>query len=359
MDPNAQDQSQQTGQTSTTPSTLPQPPTPPETSVPPAPQAVQPAYAPTPVPQQTKSKKGLIIALAVGIPLLFIIGGAILFAVFMYPSLQSKAFAMAFMSSMTSGNVDAAVKATGDDSSRSFLSTAATAIKGSAYAPKSSDYHGSGESYYLYTLSGGDYTSARVILTNKDGKRTVSSFVYGKQQLSLKPSATTSDSSASSGTDSSSTPQPTTASTGCLKQDDYKWFFYDKQPSSETYDSVYDPANYSFNVTSKMFFMPDTINEESLLSVYDDWADFASHNTSKQWKFRLEGSTYGADSGTDGAKNLANARSERVKSQLVSRGVSADRIIIDAPHDYSSEGQDFSNHDIFRSVSITIDPTCN
>lgn len=142
-----------------------------------------------------------------------------------------------------------------------------------------------------------------------------------------------------------------TSSLACLTQEDYKWMNYDKQPSSVNFDPTYDPASYTVNKTENMFFKADSTDEDSLLSVYDDWADFAKHAPDKQWKFRLEGSINGKNADSEG---LANKRAERVKQQLISRGVPADRIIIDPPVIQS----DASYDSIFRRVQVVVDPTC-
>lgn len=158
-------------------------------------------------------------------------------------------------------------------------------------------------------------------------------------------------------TSTSDTAADTTSALACLEQQDYKWFSYDKQAPSPTVDKTYNANGTTYNVTGNMFFKPDSTTEDSFTTIYDDWADFAKNNENKQWKFRLEGSTFGSDSGTASSKKLANDRTEKVKSELVKRGVSVDRIIVEAPHDYSDEEQDALS-DIYRRVQVIIDPTC-
>ena len=119
MDPNTQDQNQ-------APADVPQTP---EAPMPPQPPVEQPApiVPATPVtvaasvPEQKKSKKGLIIALAVGLPLLVIIPIILIVLFLVLPAMQSAGFASTFMKDVTTGNIDSAVKATADESSRSSL----------------------------------------------------------------------------------------------------------------------------------------------------------------------------------------------------------------------------------------------
>lgn len=349
MSPDTPDQNQQPVQ----PEVPSQPPVSPEPSVtPPAPeQPVQPAYAPAPAPQQAKSKKGLIIALAIGIPLLIILPIILLVVFAILPGIQSAGAANAFMADMTSGNVNAAVTASGDESAREFLTASSAKLKGNTYKLTNSEYNRSGDSYYLFALSGGDYKSARVIV-GKEGAITnaVKSFVYDVKVLALKPGSAAAVEENARGENTQ-----TTQALACLSNDDYKYMTYDKSVPSVTYDTTYDPAKYTINYTANMFFKPDTTNEDSFTSIYDDWADFANRNTDKQWVFHLEGSIYGTNPADQA---LAKQRAEKVKSELTNRGVPASRIVIDAPHDYSNESQESRLAQIFRRVQVVIDPTC-
>ncbi len=320
----------------------------------PMPGMVQP-LAPGQAPASGGSKKGLIIGIIVAVVAVIVILGLLI----LLPAisvLQATSRSDGFMKAITTNDTKTAltfVQNGGDSEDKTFLEAAASKVKGSYKlkdATKQND-----KFYALYDLSGGDYKSARTEMINVSGKWYLDGFVYDTQQLKLVASST---SDSSSKTDTTTTKTDTGAALACLEQDDYKWISYDKQPFSVTFDSTYDPAKYTFNKVDDMFFKPDTTNEDSFLDVYDDWADFAKHNENKQWKFRLEGTTYGADNATPAAQKLANARSEKVKAELIKRGVPEDRIIIDPPHAYIDETQDDSMSQIYRRVQNTVDPTC-
>lgn len=174
--------------------------------------------------------------------------------------------------------------------------------------------------------------------------------------LKSKKDDTSNKTTNSADTKTTTSPTPTLA---CLAQDDYKYMSYDKQPSSVTYDLSYNPDEPTFNYVAMMFFKPDKTDEDSLTSIYDDWAEFAQKNENKEWKFRLEGTTYGADNATPEAQKLANARSAKVQAELEKRGVPSSRFIIEKPRSYIDEQQDDALAQIYRAVEVTIDPTCN
>lgn len=303
-------------------------------------------------------KKGIIIGVIVAV----IATIAVLGVLIVLPAmaiLQARARSDGFMKAITTNDTKTAltfVQNGGDSEDKTFLEAAASKVKGS-YSYKESAKKND-KYYVLYNLSAGDYKSARTEMVNVSGKWYLDGFVYDTQQLKLIPGSAT---DASAKTDTSASPTKTTANTGalaCLTQDDYKWISYDKQPFSVEFDNTYDPAKFTFNKIDDMFFKPDSTNEDSFLSVYDDWADFAKHNENKQWKFRLEGTTYGSDHATAAAQKLANDRSAKVKAELVKRGVPAERVIIDPPHAYIDETQNDSMAKIYRRVQNTVDPTC-
>ncbi len=348
--------------TPTTPDSTPQQPVAP-------PRPLTPTPTPDPVPQAAPSVRPTSFnttgSSAGGKKKFFLFGGiavvvlALLSFFIVLPalaSLQAKGRADGFMKAITTGDVTQAmtfVKNGGDAEDKAFLTGASEKVKGS-YSYKESTKKDD-KFYALFTLKAGAYISARTEMINDGGKWYLDGFVYDTKELALVPG---------NGATSNSTEADTTADTektastlACLTQDDYKWFEYNKQPSTVTFDDTYDPVKITLNKTGDMFFKPDTTNEDSFTSVYDDWADFAKHNENKQWKFRLQGSTFGSDATQASGKKLANERSEKVKTELVKRGVPADRIVIDAPYDYSKEEQD-AMADIYRRVQNTVDPTC-
>jgi len=321
-----------------------------------------PAPAPAPAPGGGSSKLWLILG-AVAAVVVIVIVLFVCWLLLWSPAAQAQRLSSSFMKNITAGNVAQAVALTGDSTAKDFLTNASQKVHGSYHLRQSEYTNGTG--YYLYDLSGASDKYARTIVKKSDGKLVVNSFVFSNESLALVPgkSSDTADQSTRLTADStqpaSTQTQTTATATACLTNDDYKWIEFDKQPPSVTYDTTYDPAAYTDNYTGDMFFKPNTTQEDSLMSVYDDWADFYTHNSTKQWKFRLEGSTYGSDSGTPASQQLANARSQEVQAQLVKRGVPADRIIIDPPHNYGGEGQDDSMNQIYRRVQLTVDPTCS
>lgn len=183
------------------------------------------------------------------------------------------------------------------------------------------------------------------------------------------PSNTGIDSMTATTTTTAPSPQAAANSASCVVNDDYKWLVSDHSAPGVKYDTKFrplnDPAGGTFNANTDMFFKPDSTDEFTYynqpnpdLSAYDNLAQFYKNTSSKQWKFRLEGSTFGSDAAAASSLKLANARADKVKAALLSRGVPADRIVIDPPHDYSHEDQNFDN-DIYRRVEIVVDPTCN
>lgn len=339
MDPNTTDQNQQAAQPDITP---PQPPAAPEQSMPPLPQAVQPAgYAPATVPQPGKSKKGLIIGLAVGIPVLFIALAFLLLGLFVLPRLQSAGLAKAFMADITSGDVDAAVKAANDESSRSFLTSASAKLKGNSYASSASEYNAKGDSYYLFTLSGGDYKSARVIVAKENGKRVVNSFVYDTQTLALKPGATSTSNSNSSST---------TETGGCFAPSDYS--------TALGYDNT-----LTFNETSpyvtNVHFLADSLEYDG--SYQDEFlktvAEIVSTNPGKDYTVRLYGST-ATTAASD--KSFANQRADKVKQSLVAKGLAESKVVIDPAQNVDDAGGATSEvaKQAARVVVVKFIPAC-
>ena len=90
----------------------------------------------------------------------------------------------------------------------------------------------------------------------------------------------------------------------------------------------------SFNGTNylignNVFFLPDSTTYEypdQDVERFDTLAQFYKNNSKKQFIFELSGSTH-EDSTSDAGAVLAAQRVEKVKQELVSRGVPADRFI--------------------------------
>lgn len=335
-------------------------------SVPPSPAPASPGTVPMPPATgapfvESRSQAGLIIGIITGVVVLVAVAVVAWFFWFS-PAAQAQRVSTAFMRAITDKDMDKVYELTNatDDSSKKFLQNAADKSEGN-FTLKAKTMKG-GVGYFLYDLSNKDGKQGRTTIEKQGGKYRVSSYVLGSDRLALVPGKSSDRNTQTTPSTQESTTGGTQTSTAaalaCLTNSDYKWFSYDKGEPSVIYDTTYDPAKFTFNATGYMFFKPDTTDEDSYTTIYDDWADFAKHNADKQWKFRLEGSTYGPDAGTAASKQLASARSQKVKAQLVSRGVPEDRIIIDPSHNYDTEGQDDNVKGIYRRVQVTIDPTC-
>jgi|GEM_PF-6248196 len=150
----------------------------------------------------------------------------------------------------------------------------------------------------------------------------------------------------------------------CLVQDDYKHINYNRKNDSVEFSQnfVWDSQRQkpsSLNKQVSMFFKPDSSEEESLTSIYDDIANFAKVNEDKQWKFHIQGSSYSPNN-AEGSEALSLERTEAFKDALVSRGVMEDRIVEQGSIDTSKVDQTLSNNkEIYRKVSLWVNPTCN
>ena len=100
------------------------------------------------------------------------------------------------------------------------------------------------------------------------------------------------------------------------------------------FDYYPDTGIDSFNGTNyligdNVFFLPDSTTYEfpdQDVERFDTLAQFYKNNSKKQFIFELSGSTH-EDSTSDAGAVLAAQRVEKVKQELVSRGVPADRFI--------------------------------
>jgi len=344
MDPNNQDQVQAQKEAPEAPQ-VPTPPQPPvEQPAPTVP--VAPVAAPALTPEPKKSKKGLIIALAVGLPLLILVPIILIVLFLVLPGIQSAGFASTFMKDVTAGNIDNAVKATADESSRSFLQSASAKLKGSSYKLNESSYNSSADSYYLYTLTGGDYKYARVIVDENGGKRVISSLVYDTQALRLKPG--TSSTMTNTNTTSTTT---TPATTSCFTPSDY-----DAALGYSNTIAFSETSPYTTNV----HFLADSLEYDG---TYQDGyigtvAKIVTTNPGKDYKVHIYGSV--ATTAASDA-SFANQRADKVKKALVAKGVAEANIIVDTPQNVNDMGGATSEvaKATARVVVIKFIPGCN
>ncbi len=304
-------------------------PAPAAATVPPEPSPVTPSAPINPIQTAHSSNTGLIVGLIAGGVVLLIV--AIMFFVVISPKMQSRALAEAFMNNMTKGNVDKAVEQTGDTSTKTFLANASAKLKGEKSKLNKQQFSSSGESYYLFDLSGGDTKYARVTTDKENGKRVVSSFVFSAKELSLVPGNSSTKTTDSGDTDITAT-EPSSTST-CLAKSDFDTIVNANNggngSGSIDYSSQQDLISSYYNRPA--YFLPDSLNFDT----QDDYAgynaevmvksfaDFYKTNSDKEFTIKLEGVV-----ATTAPADLAfgTQRSEKIKSMLVSNGVPADRI---------------------------------
>ncbi len=316
-------------------------------------------------PQQitpAKSRKMLFIVLAGVIALVIV--AAFLAYTRMSPDTKAMSASKNFMDAASAADVNKLIElddAT-DEGSKKFLQGVAESLKGSyKQTDKTSK---DGKWYVKYELLGAKSKYARTIVEKKDGRYVVSSIVFSTNELALIPSSSADDtpstttSNPSNPTTAQSTPAATTLA--CLTQDDYRYFFYDKKLPTVNY--VTRESSGFFNVASaSMFFKADSTKEDSFTTIYDDWAEFATKNPTKQWSFTLKGATY--DAGADSTAipvsvKLAKDRAEKVKTELIKRGVPESRIKVGNAFNNATEYQKGFGGEIFRKVEIAIINPC-
>lgn len=331
---------------------------------PPTAQQAQPQMSPpAPItntsPELPKNKSNKLVFILVGtIITLFVVLALLWFLVFS-PSVQANKASAAFMNAATSADIDKLVELN-DGEGKGFLEGVIQAVEGDySLLEKANEDE---KYYFLYELTDAEANYARTVVENEDDGWGVTSIVFGQDKLKLIPSESSQE------TTQAPSAAPTTKAAAqpvCLAQDDYRYMnIGELADQNVTYDVTYEatttPGSGTFNKTGSILFNPDQTSTASDQSdLYDQWAKFASITTDKEWKFRLAGSTYDSTSFDQAAADLANSRAQAVKDALVSRGVSADRIVIDEPAGFSFiEGQDDFTNALYRKVNLTVDPTC-
>lgn len=358
MDPNSTNPASQPVVTQT-PSVTPQP----TVVAQPTPPSFQP-YSPIETPP-TGKKTGLLIGLVVAAAVLLVAG--LLFVFMMLPGLQSASLAQSFMENITTGKVDKAVEQTGDPTTKDFLTTASKTLKDNKASLSKQKFNRSAESYYLFTLTGGEKKYARVS-TEKDGaKRVVMTLVYSAKELALVPGKSAS-STASNGAD-------TTADTSaCLQKADFYTIENANNggngPEKTDYSVQQDMISSYYNRPAS--FLPDSLNFDTqndyagynATVMVQSYADFYKTHSAKKFTFKLEGVV-----ATTAQADLAFAtqRAEKIKAMLVSDGVPAERIEILKPENIStfsagawagSENDPIAKR-LARSVTLYIIPDAN
>jgi hypothetical protein len=351
------------------PNTINQPPVQPTPVVPtaqPQPAEVVPLNSVNPIQPAGKSKTGLIIGVIAGVIVMLIL--AVLFFVVLSPKTQSLALAQSFMTNMTKGNVDKAVELTGDTSTKAFLTTAAAKLKGQKTSIAEKQYNATGESYYLFDLTGGSLKYARVSTEKENGKRVVMSLVYSADTLTLVPG------SSSTKTAASDTEEDTTSTTACLVKSDFDTIVNANNggngPESIDYSGQQDMMSSYYNKPA--YFLSDSLS-------FDTQSDYAGYNadvmvksfatfykthSDKKFTIKLQGVV-----ATTAAADLAfgTQRADKIKSMLVSEGVPSESIEVLKSENIStyaagawagSESDPLAKR-LARSVSLYIVPEAN
>lgn len=313
-----------------------------------------------PVSTNGKSKKVIVLIVAVIAALAAVLGAA--YFLFLNPAAQAQKASAEFMSAATSGDLDTLYKVSEaeDEDMKSFLKSISDSIKGSGYALLDKTSR-DGKWYFLYEVKGAERSRARTIVEKKDGSWEVTSIVVGDEGLRLVPQESSASEDTGAETDTAQKSAGDSASAlKCLALEDYRWMNYDKSVPSVDYTVASD--GFVSEKEDSMFFKPDSIEETSFASTYDDWAEFATKNLDKSWTFELRGTTNDKGNNTlalDGSVSLATERANEVKRELVSRGVPENRIVIGDIINNQDEYLDGSYQaEIFRRVSLTIKNPC-
>lgn len=312
----------------------------------PMPGMVQP-LAPGQMPTGSgKSKKGLIIGIVVAVVAVVVVLG-LLIALPAMALLQAKSRSDGFMKAMTAGDTKTAltfVKDGGDSEDKTFLEAAASKVKGN-YSFKEASLENS-KYYALYTLSGGDYKSARTEMTKTSGVWYVDGFVYDTQELKLIPSTSTSDSSSKPDTTTKTTTDTSTASGACLTDSDVAPLTGGTAYGTDLFEGgrTYVGDTYFFQPDSTTYTYPDQTAKYT-----QQVADWFANNKTKNFTIRLSGKVH--ESGTtQSGITLSNQRAQKIKDELVSKGVTASMIVIDPPQESSATYNDGSERNVDLSL---------
>ncbi len=262
--------------------------------------ASQPVQPVTPAPKK-KSLLWLWITLPLG---LLLVAGSVFFALFVYPGLQARAIATEYVGAVKRGD-SATIKRLSDDEYSNFMRNVTVGLKDATYSM--ANVKSDNGAYTVNFDVKGSTMVKDISLVVKSGKVT-------KFNLNTKTSSTDT-------TKKDETTQ-TTAATTCLTVADLK-------ASDITYIDTESLNAYigTPGYLETLFFNPDSTDY-----TYDDGGQdfdkiakiYKDHPT-KRYTFHLVASVHESASTAAGAA-LANQRAEKVKNELVSRGVPAERI---------------------------------
>ena len=352
----------------------PQPPQPPapQPPQPPLPQPPQQAgfQAPAPAPTNqsqpnynyaqpqsltTKSSsKGVIIGVVIAIVAVLVLAVGAYFVVALNgPGAKSKKSSNEFMTAMIKGDTSVALAYTdGSDDTKKFLDSMSKGVKGNSYKLIEHTNQAS-KWYYLYNLEGSNNKMARTELEQDNGKWLIRGF-YSGSNLALMASKSAEDKPSTSPEPVAEAPSSAKASSGaCLVDSDVAPLTGGEAFGTDLYEGgrKYVGDTYFFEPDSTTFKYLDITNRD-----IKEVADWYKNNSSKNFTIHLSGKVYESDTSQDGL-NLSNQRSQKVKSELVAQGVSADKVVIDEPQKSSTTYGDGSERNV--DLSILSPATCD
>ncbi|HEX8762430.1 MAG TPA: hypothetical protein VF733_01600 [Candidatus Saccharimonadales bacterium] len=266
---------------------------------------------------------------------------------------RAEATSKTFMSYMTDGNVEQAMKLTSaSPNDKSFFDSASVALKGGSSKLIESDERDK-KQYFLYELNGSSSKYARTTLEEQDSKWVVTVFVHNKERLKLIPDASTDAESPKE-----ATPAPTKAA--CLMPGDFDTIFKQINGNTATLGAL-DYSKPTNPYTNNVHFNPDTLDFSAPAAlnqgVVNAFAAFGKQYSDKTFTISLRGSV-----GTTKQSDLdfARQRSEKIKNLLIAGGTPANKIVIENPGSVGDYGtNDSVSKQTARNVVIRILPACD
>lgn len=300
---------------------------------------VQPTTPQAPLPRAPK-KNLLWLWLTLGVVGLLVVVGAILFFVTVYPAIQARTVADAYMVAVKTGDNDLMMKLSGTGSN-SLTQRATEGLKGATY--KYHDMHYKENKGYVvnYDVQNSAVLRNTTVIVLHNKVTTFNTNAYG--------------SVATQSPDTSSANGPS----ACLT-------LADLQKSNITYidQSAIDAAQKG--PMHGIWFGSAFFNADSTTSSSDraqnelvgQAATLYKNNPDKKFGFSIAGATHESAQSSQGVQ-LANDRANTVKDAMVAAGIPASKITIDAPT-YDTNPYDATGEaDRSITIQIELDPSCS
>jgi outer membrane protein OmpA-like peptidoglycan-associated protein len=199
---------------------------------------------------------------------------------------------------------------------------------------------------YLLECPTSDAKYWRLTMTKENGTWVLSGIVFGNKPLQSSVDGDTQQPTTASAT-------KTTAASTCLVESDFDSF-----KKKYGYDGI--GVNYTqVNFTQNIQFQPDSATQYTIdTGVLDQVAYFATQNPSKTYTIEVK-STVASDDPQ--FATLAKQRAEKVKNDLVAKGVKVEKIKIMPYNTISDLGGGTSETDkqIARATTVTINASCS